>query len=287
MLADPFLRQAAGGLSFYNTYPLTFPELTDDPDNLGANLRQYISGFSDAAEQIVEAYDFLPQIARLEKAGILYQVVARFAEAKLHPSHISQMEMGYLFEELIRRFSEQSNETAGEHYTPREVIRLMVNLLLHEDDDMLSAKGIAKSVFDPACGTGGMLSVAQTWLHQLNPDASFITFGQELNAETFAMCRSDLLIKGQKAENIRLGNSFSEDHFAGQHFDYMLANPPFGVEWKKVEKAVKGEAARGGGRFDAGTPRINDAASVRKRSTPKGVWTSSTKTPRSGLRRPV
>jgi type I restriction enzyme M protein len=168
--------------------------------------------------------------------------------------------MGYLFEELIRRFSEQSNETAGEHYTPREVIRLMVSLLLHEDDELLNARGVAKTIFDPACGTGGMLSVAQDYVRDMNSDASLITFGQELNPETFAMCRSDLLIKGQDADNIALGNSFSEDHFDGRSFDYLLANPPFGVEWKKVETTVKQEAARGGGRFDAGLPRINDGS---------------------------
>lgn len=262
-LQEQFLRKAAGGLAFWNTYPKTFSELTDDPENLADNLRQYITHFSAGAQEIIEAYDFLPQITRLDKAGVLYQVVARFAEAKLGPNSIDQMHMGYLFEELIRRFSEQSNETAGEHFTPREVIRLMVNLLLGEDDDILNAKGIAKTVFDPACGTGGMLTVAQDWLRQLNPDARFITFGQELNAETFAMCRSDLLIKsetGNEAENIRLGNSFSEDRFKGQRFDYLLANPPFGVEWKKVEKVVKDEAAHGGGRFDAGLPRINDGS---------------------------
>ncbi|WP_233199818.1 class I SAM-dependent DNA methyltransferase [Cryobacterium sp. N22] len=263
LLGSPFLKKAAGDLSFYNTYPLSFPELTNDPDNLADNLRQYVVHFSEGAQDIIERFDFLPQIQRMEKAGILYQVVAKFAEAKLHPGYISQMDMGYLFEELIRRFSEQSNETAGEHYTPREVIELMVNLLLHEDDDILSKKGVAKTLFDPACGTGGMLSVAQNYLGKLNPDAHLITFGQELNDETFAMCRSDLLIKagkGNDAENIQPGNSFSEDKFAGRHFDYMLANPPFGVEWKKVEKVVKEEAARGGGRFDAGTPRINDGS---------------------------
>ena len=262
-LVEQFLRKATGGLAFWNTYPQTFTELVADPDNLADNLRQYISHFSAGAQEIIEAYDFLPQITRLEKAGVLYQVVARFAEARLGPDAIDQMHMGYLFEELIRRFSEQSNETAGEHFTPREVIKLMVNLLLGQDDEPLTAKGVAKTVFDPACGTGGMLSVAQDWLRKLNADGRFITFGQELNPETFAMCRSDLLIKsetGNEAQNIRRGNSFSEDRFAGAHFDYMLANPPFGVEWKKVEKVVKEEAARGGGRFDAGLPRINDGS---------------------------
>lgn len=263
ILVDPFLKKAAGGLSFFNSFPLSFPELTNDADNIAANLREYIVHFSEEAAEIIERYDFLPQIQRLEKAGVLYQVVAKFAEAKLHPGHISQTDMGYLFEELIRRFSEQSNETAGEHYTPREVIELMVNLVLHEDDDILSKKGVVKTLFDPACGTGGMLSVAQRYLSELNPDARLITFGQELNDETFAMCRSDLLIKsakGDDANNVQPGNSFSEDQFKGRHFDYMLANPPFGVEWKKVEKFVKDESAKGGGRFDAGLPRIDDGS---------------------------
>lgn len=263
ILEAPFLKQAAGGLSFYNSYPLSFPDLLADPDNVGANLRQYILHFSEDAQEIIERYDFLPQIQRLEKAGLLYQVVAKFAEAKLHPSYISQMDMGYLFEELIRRFSEQSNETAGEHYTPREVIELMVNLLLHEDDPVLSRKGVVKTLYDPACGTGGMLSVAQRYVSELNPDAQLITFGQELNDETFAMCRSDLLIKsakGNDASNIQPGNSFSEDKFKGRRFDYMLANPPFGVDWKKVEKFVKDEAASEGGRFEAGLPTIKDGS---------------------------
>ena len=228
---------------FITTGQLDFHKLKGDPDNIGRHLTDYISGFSENIRKIFERFDFLPQITRLEKAGVLYQVVAKFAEAKLHPSYISQMDMGYLFEELIRRFSEQSNETAGEHFTPREVIELMVNLLLASDaDDVLAGKGVAKTLFDPACGTGGMLSVAQDYVREHNSDARLITFGQELNAETFAMCRSDLLIKsaaGNDAENVQLGNSFSEDAFKGRTFDYMLANPPFGVEWKKVEKVGK------------------------------------------------
>jgi type I restriction enzyme M protein len=175
---------------------------------------------------------------------------------------VSNIEMGYLYEELIRKFSELSNETAGEHFTPREVIRLMVNLLFIDDADVLTKPGIVKTLCDPACGTGGMLSVAEDHLRSLNPQARLEVFGQELNAETYAICRSDMMLKGQDASHITYGNSFSEDHFEGQRFDYLLANPPFGVEWKKVEAEVRKEAETKGfnGRFGAGLPRINDGS---------------------------
>ena len=170
--------------------------------------------------------------------------------------------MGYLYEELIRRFSELSNETAGEHFTPREVIRLMVNLLFAEDDEMLTEPGVVRTLFDPACGTGGMLSVAEDHLRSLNPNARLEVFGQELNDETYAICRSDMMLKGQDASHIVYGNSFSEDGHQGQTFDYLLANPPFGVEWKKVEDDVRTEHEKLGfaGRFGAGLPRINDGS---------------------------
>ncbi|MCB9389067.1 MAG: SAM-dependent DNA methyltransferase [Acidimicrobiia bacterium] len=167
--------------------------------------------------------------------------MSRFAEIDLHPDQVSNLEMGYLYEELIRRFSELSNETAGEHFTPREVIRLMVELLFAEDDDLLRKPGIVKTLFDPACGTGGMLSVAEDRLRELNPDARLEVFGQELNDETYAICRSDMMLKGQDASNIASGNSFSDDGHPGRRFDYLLANPPFGVEWKKVRDVVEDE----------------------------------------------
>ena len=194
---------------------------------------------------------------------MLYQVVGKFADIDLHPEAVSNIEMGYLYEELIRKFSELSNETAGEHFTPREVIRLMVNLLFIDDaDDVLTKPGIVKTLCDPACGTGGMLSVAEDHLRALNPQARLEVFGQELNAETYAICRSDMMLKGQDASHIAYGNSFSEDHHEGERFDYLLANPPFGVEWKKVEDEVRKEAETKGfdGRFGAGLPRINDGS---------------------------
>jgi type I restriction enzyme M protein len=260
---EPVLQAAAGELQFFNTSPLTFTKLLDDPDRIADALSLYIGGFSAAAKDIIDKFDFAIQIERLRRANVLYQVIGKFAEVDLHPEAVSNIEMGYLYEELIRKFSELSNETAGEHFTPREVIRLMVNLLFIDDaDDVLTKPGIVKTLCDPACGTGGMLSVAEDHLRALNPQARLEVFGQELNAETYAICRSDMMLKGQDASHIAYGNSFSDDHHEGEHFDYLLANPPFGVEWKKVEDEVKSEAQTKGfnGRFGAGLPRINDGS---------------------------
>jgi type I restriction enzyme M protein len=248
---------------FYNTSPLSFPKLLDDPNTIAESLCLYIGGFSPAAKDVIDKFEFEGQIDRLDRANILYQVVSRFAEIDLHPAMVSNTEMGYLYEELIRRFSELSNETAGEHFTPREVIRLMVDLLFIDDaDGVLTKPGIVKTLCDPACGTGGMLSVAEDYLRELNPKGRLEVFGQELNAETYAICRSDMMLKGQNASHIAYGNSFSEDHHEGERFDYLLANPPFGVEWKKVEAEVRREAETMGfsGRFGAGLPRINDGS---------------------------
>jgi type I restriction enzyme M protein len=258
---DPVLCQVAGQ-QFYNTSQLTFTKLLDDPTQIAANLRAYIAGFSASARDIIEKFGFDTQIEKLANANLLYQVVGKFAEIDLHPDTVSNLEMGYLYEELIRRFSELSNETAGEHFTPREVIKLMVNLLFIEDNDVLATKGTVRTLFDPACGTGGMLSVAEDYLRHLNPDARLEVFGQELNEETYAICRSDMMLKGQDASHIAVGNSFSEDGHAGRTFDYCLANPPFGVEWKKVEKEITKEHEDQGfrGRFGAGLPRINDGS---------------------------
>ncbi|HVL80651.1 MAG TPA: class I SAM-dependent DNA methyltransferase [Actinomycetota bacterium] len=257
----PLLEKAAGE-QFYNTSPLTMTRLLDDPPNIADNLRSYLLAFSPAARDVLEKFDLPGQIERLDRSDLLYLVVSRFCEIDLHPQNVSNLEMGYLYEELIRRFSELSNETAGEHFTPREVIRLMVNLLFIEDDRLLTRPGVVKTLLDPACGTGGMLSVAEDHLRSLNPQARLEVFGQELNPETYAICRSDMMLKGQNAANILLGNSFSEDGFSGEHFDYLLANPPFGVEWKKVEKVVRDEHESKGfaGRFGAGLPRINDGS---------------------------
>jgi type I restriction enzyme M protein len=252
---------AVSGEQFFNTSPLDFRRLLDDPGQVAGNLEAYIAGFSSSAREIIDKFDFNTQIARLDRANLLYLVISRFAEIDLHPFVVSNLEMGYLYEELIRRFSELSNETAGEHFTPREVIRLMVNLLFAEDDEVLTGPGVVRTLFDPACGTGGMLSVAEDHLRSLNPHARLEVFGQELNDETYAVCRSDMMLKGQDASHIVCGNSFSDDGHSGRTFDYLLANPPFGVEWKKVENEVRREHEKGfNGRFGAGLPRVNDGS---------------------------
>ena len=258
---EPVL-QAEARQQFYNVSPLDFRRLLDDPNHLADNLRSYILGFSSAARDVIDKFDFDGQITRLNRANLLFLVLSRFADIDLHPDAVSNLEMGYLYEELIRRFSELSNETAGEHFTPREVIRLMVNLLFIEDEKALRDAGAIRTLYDPACGTGGMLSVAEDHLRSLNPDASLQVFGQELNDETYAICRSDMMLKGQDASHIAPGNSFSEDGHTGQHFDYCISNPPFGVEWKKVEDTIRTEHDKLGfnGRFGAGLPRINDGS---------------------------
>ena len=239
-----------------------FEKLKGDPNNIAANLTHYIKGFSTRAREIIEHFGFEEHIAKLDKADRLYLVVSKFCEIDLHPDKVSNIEMGYIFEELIRRFNEASNEEAGDHFTPREVIRLMVNLLFAPDSDILTTKGIVKTLYDPACGTGGMLSVSEEYLRELNPDARLEVFGQDYNDQAYAICGSDMMIKGQSIENIRFGDSFTEDRLAGKTFDYMLANPPFGVEWKPEENFIRKEHEEQGfgGRFGAGLPRINDGS---------------------------
>ncbi len=256
----------------WNISPYDIPKLLDDPDNIRDNLLAYIHGFSPEAREILDRFDFATQIKKLHQSGLLYLVLGKFAEIDLHPDHVSNLEMGYLYEELIRRFSELSNETAGEHFTPREVIRLMVNLLFIEDDDILSKPGAKATLYDPACGTGGMLSVAEDFVRSHNPQATLTVYGQELNSESYAICRSDMMLKGQNATNIKVGNSLKSyqpddetdpgDQHPNERFDYLLANPPFGVEWKKVADSVKHEHESKGfaGRFGAGLPRINDGS---------------------------
>jgi type I restriction enzyme M protein len=258
---DPILNKVAG-YSFHNRSQYDFEKLIADPNNIAANLRDYINGFSADAREIIEQFEFDNQIARMDDNNLLYMVVKRFQEVDLHPDKVSSMEMGYMFEELIRKFAEISNETAGEHFTPREVIRLMIDLLFLNDRDILTKKGIVKTIYDCCAGTGGMLSVAEEYLAELNPDARLEVFGQELNPESYAICKSDMLIKGQNPVNIKKGNSISEDHLAGSQFDYLITNPPFGVKWEKNAKKVKEEhESKGfGGRFGAGLPSTGDGS---------------------------
>lgn len=251
------------GHDYYNTSKFDFEKLIDDSTSIDTNLRDYINGFSDDVKEILDNFEIGTVIDKLKKAGLLYLVVQKFAEIDLNADNVDNLEMGYMFEELIRKFSEQSNETAGEHFTPREVIELMVEILLDPDmDDITTTDGKVVTLLDPACGTGGMLSVAQNKMRSLNSTTTIIPFGQELNPETYATCKSDMILKGNNNSKIVLGNSFNEDGFKVQKFDYMLSNPPFGVEWKKVEKFIKDESEKEGfaGRFGAGTPRISDGS---------------------------
>ena len=258
---DAFLRRKAG-TAFYNTSPLDMARLIGDQDNIAPNLYAYIQAFSPEVRDIFERFEFAAQIDRLSKAGLLYQVTEKFARADLHPTRVDNHQMGLVFEELIRRFAELSNETAGEHFTPREVIRLMVNLIFTEDDDALANPGVVRTIYDPTAGTGGMLSIAGEYLTEHNPAAQLVMFGQELNPESYAICKADMLIKGQDVSNIAFGNTLSDDGHPARHFDYMLSNPPFGVEWKKVEKVVRDEHERRGhaGRFGPGLPRVSDGS---------------------------
>ncbi len=259
---DPFLLRKAGQ-SFYNTSPLDLVKLLGDQDHIRQNLYAYVQAFSPAARDIFERFDFYTQVERLAKANLLYLVTEKFANIDLHPEAVDNASMGLVFEELIRKFAEISNETAGEHFTPREVIRLMVNLLFIEDDDVLNAgKAVVRTIYDPTAGTGGMLSVAGEYLLEHNPRARLTMYGQELNDESYAICKADMLIKGQPVENIVAGNTLSDDGHGGRKFDYMLSNPPFGVEWKKVEKTVRQEHEQRGfdGRFGPGLPRVSDGS---------------------------
>ena len=258
---EPFLLRTASQL-FYNTSPLDLKKLMGDQDHIGENLRAYMQAFSPAVRDIFESFEFHSQIDKLTKSGLLYLVTEKFANIDLHPGVVSNAQMGAVFEELIRKFAELSNETAGEHFTPREVIRLMVNLLFIEDDQALTKPGVVRSLYDPTAGTGGMLSVADEHLSSLNPDARLVMYGQELNPESYAICKADMLIKGQDIANIIFGNTLSADGLHGKHFDYMLSNPPFGVEWKKIEKEIRKEAESMGfnGRFGPGLPRVSDGS---------------------------
>lgn len=259
-MKDVLLRKVAG-YDFYNISKYTFERLMDDPDHIEENFRNYLNGFSANVQDILEKFKFDGHITTMSNKGILYIVLKEYTtdRGNLHPNEISNLEMGYIFEEIIRRFSESHNEDAGQHYTPREVIQLMVNILFYDDNDILSGNNVAKTIYDPACGTGGMLSVAEEYLHSLNASTELVSFGQEINDQTFAICKADMLIKGNNADYIKDGNTLSDDQFAGSTFDYILSNPPFGREWKNEKAKVEEEAKLGfGGRFGAGLPAASD-----------------------------
>lgn len=256
------LRQITGS-PVVNVSPFSFASVLDDPDQAARNLNAYIDGFSPEVREVLEKFAFEKEIDRMAEKNLLFSVLQRFKNLDLSPERVDNLQMGYLFEELIRIGAEQANEEAGEHFTPREVIRLMVNLLFHADDQ-LGQPGIVRTIYDPACGTGGMLSVAEQYIREQNAQARVLLYGQDLNDEAWAVCRSDLLIKNEEAENIRLGNIFTEDAFPSgeeSRFHYLLANPPFGVEWKTLSTVIRQEADQGfAGRFGAGLPRISDGS---------------------------
>ena len=261
------LLEQASDRSFYNTSRLDFAKLLDDPNHLAQNLSSYINDFSPNVREIMQRFAFDEHIARMDEKDLLFEVVQAFAAIDLSPERIDNVQMGYIFEELIRIGAEQANEEAGEHFTPREVIRLMVSLLLSPEPD-LGRSHVVKTIYDPACGTGGMLSVAEEFLREHNSESNPILFGQDWNDEAWAVCKSDMLIKGENAEHIILGDTFTKDGYQRRYdgtkhtFDYMLANPPFGVEWKQQRHAIEAERDTLGpeGRFGAGLPRINDGS---------------------------
>jgi type I restriction enzyme M protein len=256
---EKFLLKASG-LSFFNTSKMDLSKLGET--GIKANLESYLQGFSKDAREIFEYFNFAEFVGQLNDADLLYKVVQKVRKTDLSPTAISNHDMGLTFEELIRRFAEGSNETAGEHFTPRDIVRLTTSLVFMEDDDALTKPGIIRTIYDPTAGTGGFLSSGMEYVHELNGDAKMVAYGQELNPESYAICKADMLIKGQEVKNIKLGNTLSNDQLYADKFDYMLSNPPFGVDWKKIESTIKDENTLKGfdGRFGAGLPRVSDGS---------------------------
>lgn len=262
---DRKLNETAGQ-RFHNHSPLDFEKLKGDPDNIEKHLVSYIKGFSANVRRIFDFFEFENEIERMREANILYLVVSKFCDVDLHPNTVPNEQMGLIFENLIRRFNELANETAGDHFTPREVIRLMVNVLFINDDKLLATPGTVRKLLDPACGTGGMLAEAQNYLREHHSAARLYVYGQDYNKRAFATAASDMLMKqvdhNSGGDNVRFGDSFTDDQFAGETFDYLLTNPPFGVDWKKQLDEIKKEHDKRGfdGRFGAGLPRVNDGS---------------------------
>ena len=262
---EPLLNRAAGQ-RFHNRSPLTFEKLKGDPDQIEKHLTHYINGFSANVRRIFDYFEFEAEIEKMREANILYLVISRFCDVDLHPTVVPNELMGSIFENLIRRFNEAANETAGDHFTPREVIKLMVHILFNKDGDLLATPGTVRKLLDPACGTGGMLAEAQNYLKQHHAQASLFAYGQDYNKRAFATAASDMLIKevahNGGGDNVRFGDIFTEDRFAGETFDYFLTNPPFGVDWKKEKGVIEKEHDKRGydGRFGAGLPRVNDGS---------------------------
>lgn len=250
------------GQRFHNHSELTFNKLKGDPDHIDKHLTSYINSFSANVSDIFKNFEFTAEIEKMRDANILYLVVRKFCDVDLHPDKVKNQDMGFLFEDLIRRFNEQANETAGDYFTPREVIELMVHILFNKDDDLLATPGTIRTMLDPACGTGGMLAEAQKYLHDHNSQATLYVYGQDINPRAYAIAASDLLIKGHENSRVECEDSLTKDRFEGETFDYLIANPPFGVDWKKQQKEIVREHEKLGfaGRFGAGLPRVNDGS---------------------------
>ena len=249
------------GLNFFNYSPYDLTRLKSDPNGLKINFPNYVNGYSDNVHQILENFQLEKPVEKLIKNKKLYSLIDKFTEVDLHPNKIDNHTMGSIFEELLRKFSEMSNETSGEHYTPRDVVKLLVSLVFNGDEDNLKGEGIIRSIFDPCCGTGGMLTIGKEWVNEnISSDVMFQLYGQELNPQTFSICKSDFLITGEDPERIKLGTSLSNDQHEGRTFDYMITNPPFGVSWKSEKDFVIEESKNPMGRFSVGTPRTSDGS---------------------------
>jgi len=257
---SPIIKKRTG-LSFYNHSRYDLQRLKSDPNGLKINFPNYISGFSDNVFQILENFQMDKPVEKLLKNNKLYTLIDKFTEVDLHPNKVDNHTMGQIFEELLRKFSEMSNETSGEHYTPRDIVRLLVSLVFSENQENLKGEGLIRSIFDPCCGTGGMLTIGKEWVQEnISGDVRFLLSGQELNPQTFSICKSDFLITGEDPNRIKLGSSLSNDQFEGKKFDYMITNPPFGVSWKSEQEFVKEESKNYNGRFSVGTPRVSDGS---------------------------
>lgn len=257
---EKLILRATDGLAFFNTSPMNLGNMGQN--DIKDNLENYVQSFSKDAREIFEHFKFSEFVGLLDDANLLFKVIKKFATTDLSPTAISNYEMGLVFEELIRRFAESSNETAGEHFTPRDIVRLTTSLVFMEDDQVLTKDGIIRTIYDPTAGTGGFLSSGMEYVHELNPNAVMRAFGQELNPESYAICKADMLIKGQDVSRIKLGNTLSNDQLPTEKFDYMLSNPPFGVDWKKIESEINDEHKIKGfdGRFGPGLPRVSDGS---------------------------
>ena len=250
------------GTSFFNTSKYDLRRLKQDPQNIYLNFNNYINGYNDSVREIIENFQLDKPIEKLHKNNRLFLLIERFSEVDLHPDRVNNRMMGEIYEHLLRKFSEMSNETSGEHFTPRDVVRLLISLLFTGEEVNLKGKGIVRSLYDPCCGTGGFLTLGKEWVKEtINSDVEFILFGQELNPHTYSICKSDMMMLGENSNNVKgPGSSLSDDRFQGKKFDYLITNPPFGVSWKSEEEFVKNESSNPHGRFFVGTPRVSDGS---------------------------